>query len=55
MQQMESSVASLVRQAVKETLAGLQVTDTQEHSELNANEVEEEFGAQLDQLLGRFG
>jgi len=55
MHQMELSMASIVRQAVKETLAGLQVTDTQERSALNANEVEEEFGAQLDQLLGQFG
>jgi len=55
MRQMELSMASIVRQVVKETLGGLQVADAQEHSELNTNEVEEEFGAQLDQLLGRFG
>ena len=44
----------IVRQAVEETLAGLQVATTQEHAELNANVVEEEFGDQLDQLLGRY-
>jgi hypothetical protein len=55
MRQMELSMASIVRQAIKETLGGLQVAASQEHAGLDANEVEEEFGAQLDELLGRFG
>jgi hypothetical protein len=55
MRQMESSMASIVRQAIMETLTGLQVTATRDYSELDANEVEKEFGDQLDQLLGRFG
>lgn len=53
--QMEVSLASIVRQAIKETLAGIQLTNTQETEGLDANEVEETFGTQLDQLLGRFG
>lgn len=55
MRQTEVSLGSIVRRAIKETLAGLQATATQERAELNSNEVEEEFGAQLDQLLDQFG
>jgi hypothetical protein len=55
MRQMEGNFASMVRQAVAEALAGIQLTDAHRASNSDTNEVEETFGNQLNQLLGRFG
>jgi hypothetical protein len=44
-----------VRQAVSEALAGLQVMAVQQGVALDANEVEDAFGAKLDQMLGELG
>jgi hypothetical protein len=53
--QLEANLAGMVRQAVAEALAGMQVIVDQPGTPADANEVEEAFGDQLDALLGKFG
>jgi hypothetical protein len=48
-------IAHIVREAVVEALAGLQVVAAQQGVTLDTNEVEEAFGEQLDRLLNQFG
>jgi Arc/MetJ-type ribon-helix-helix transcriptional regulator len=47
-------IAETVREAVSEALKGLKVVAAQQGVTLDTNEVEEAFGAQLDQLLDQF-
>jgi hypothetical protein len=51
----QTVIADVVREAVAEALAGLQLVAAQQGVTLDTNEVEEAFGAQLDQLLEQFG
>ena len=48
----QAELVMAVRQAVSEALAGLQVMAVQQGVALDANEVEDTFGAKLDQMLG---
>ncbi len=49
------AIARIVREAIAEALEGLQVVADGQGVALEASEVEEAFGAQLDRLLDRFG
>lgn len=55
MRQLEGNIAAVVRQAVAEALVGVQVARVDPGTSPNTNEVEEQFGDQLDHLLGKFG
>lgn len=50
-----AELAAIVRKAVNEALAGLQIVAAQQGVSLDTNEVEEACGEQLDKLLDRFG
>ena len=54
MRELGSDLSSMVRQAVAEALANVQVFSTSDSTQRDTSEVEEAFGDQLDQLLGRF-
>ena len=51
----KDDIAEVIHQAVTEALAGLQLVAAQQGVTLDANQVEETFGRQLDQLLDQFG
>jgi Arc/MetJ-type ribon-helix-helix transcriptional regulator len=51
----QAEMLMAVRQAVSEALDGLQVMAIQQGVALDANEVEDTFGAKLDQMLGGLG
>lgn len=49
------AIAEMVREAVAEALAGLQLVAEQHGVSFDSNQVGKAFGNQLDQLLDRFG
>ena len=55
MRQVEGNLAAMVRQAVADALAGVQVVSSQPGTSAGSDEAEEAFGDQLDALLGQFG
>lgn len=55
MRQLEGNLAGMVRQAVAEALAGVQVITSPQHTPADTDEVEDAHGDRLDQLMGRFG
>ena len=48
------AIAEVIRQSIAETLAELQIVAAQQGTEVDVNELEDAFGAQLDSLLGSF-
>ena len=55
LQPQEVAIARTVREAVAEALEGLRLMVAERATMLTPNEIEEQFGAQLDDLLERFG
>lgn len=51
----QETIARTVRQAIAEALEGLRVLVAEQRADLELNDIEEQFGAQLDGLLDRFG
>jgi Arc/MetJ-type ribon-helix-helix transcriptional regulator len=51
----EEIIAQMVRQAVADALDGLRLLVAEQGAALEPNNIEEQFGAQLDDLLDRFG
>lgn len=55
MDSLRTELEAVIRSTIQEALANLQVVAAQQGIEFDQNEVEDEFGAQLDKLLGSFG
>jgi len=51
----EEIIAQTVRRAVADALDGLRVLVAEQGAAIKPNDIEEQFGAQLDDLLDRFG
>lgn len=55
LREQRAELAKVVRQTIAEALRDVQIVAASQGVEFNTNQVEDAFGSQLDQLLGRFG